>query len=57
MVLDQGDNKGVLDFMGAYRKPLQNLMIYGGSITGEKLAQMFERRSVNVKLVDPDEKR
>lgn len=57
VVLDQGDNKGVLNFMGAYRKPVQNLMIYGGSITGEKLAQMFERRSVNVKLVDPDEKR
>lgn len=57
VVLDQGDNKEILSFMGTYRKPMQNLIIYGGSITGETLASNLEHRNVNVKLIEHDEKR
>jgi len=57
VVLDQGDNKEILSFMGTYRKPMQNLIIYGGSITGESLASNLEHRNVNVKLIEHDEKR
>ncbi len=57
VVLDQGDNREILTFMGAYRKPMQNIMIYGGSITGEMLASTLESKNVSVKLIEHDEKR
>jgi len=57
VVLDKDNNKDILSFMGLREKPAHNVMIYGGSITGEMLARRLERKGVNVKLIEPDEDR
>ncbi|MEA3222716.1 MAG: Trk system potassium transporter TrkA [Thermodesulfobacteriota bacterium] len=57
VVLDKDNNKDVLSFMGLREKPAHNVMIYGGSITGEMLARRLERKGINVKLIEPDEGR
>jgi len=57
VVLDQGDNRDVLTEMGGSAKPTHNVIIYGGSITGEMLALRLEQRGMNVKLIEHDEKR
>ncbi len=57
IVLDQQDNREVLDFMGLNNRAAHNVMIYGGSITGEMLARRLEQRGLNVKLIEHDEDR
>jgi len=57
VVLDQEDNREILAFMGASTKPTHNVMIYGGSITGEMLATKLEKKNMNIKLIEHDEKR
>ncbi|MCD6571583.1 MAG: Trk system potassium transporter TrkA [Deltaproteobacteria bacterium] len=57
VVLDKYNNKDILSFMGLRERPAHNVMIYGGSITGEMLAKRLERKGINVKLIEPDEDR
>ncbi|HOO38114.1 MAG TPA: Trk system potassium transporter TrkA [Deltaproteobacteria bacterium] len=57
VVLDQEDNREILTWMGANTRPTHNVMIYGGSITGEMLATRLERKNMNIKLIEHDEKR
>ncbi len=57
VVLDQADNRDVLSFLGSNIKPTHNVMIYGGSITGEMLAQRLEQKNMNIKIIEHDEKR
>ena len=57
VVLDQVDNKDVFSLIGSNVKPTHNVMIYGGSITGEMLALRLERKNMNIKLIEHDEKR
>ncbi|MBN2297056.1 MAG: Trk system potassium transporter TrkA [Deltaproteobacteria bacterium] len=57
VVLDQVDNKDILSFLGSNLRPTHNVMIYGGSITGEMLALRLEQKNMNVKLIEHDEKR
>lgn len=57
VVLDQEDNREILACLGTKGKPTQNVMIYGGSITGEMLASRLESRGKNVKIIDHNEGR
>ncbi|MGC9324421.1 MAG: Trk system potassium transporter TrkA [Desulfomonilia bacterium] len=57
VVLDQGDNREILNCVGSCKKATQTVMIYGGSITGEMLAYRLEKKNMNVKLIEHDEKR
>lgn len=57
VVLDQGDNREILNCVGSCRKATHTVMIYGGSITGEMLAIRLEKKNMNVKLIEHDEKR
>ncbi|HHO75962.1 MAG TPA: Trk system potassium transporter TrkA [Deltaproteobacteria bacterium] len=57
IVLDQVDNKDILSFIGSNTRPSQNIMIYGGSIAGEMLASRLEKKNMNIKLIEHDEKR
>jgi trk system potassium uptake protein TrkA len=57
VVLDQVDNRDILACMGSNTKPTHNVMIYGGSITGEMLAMRLENKNMNIKLIEHDEKR
>lgn len=57
VVLEQEDNRDIMKFMGVREKPAHNVMIYGGSMTGEMLAARLENRGMNVKLIDHDEAR
>ncbi|MEA2102794.1 MAG: Trk system potassium transporter TrkA [Thermodesulfobacteriota bacterium] len=57
VVMDQGKNEDILAFMGIRKRHTQTVMIYGGSITGEILAQRLEKKGIKVKLIEHDEAR
>ncbi len=57
IVLDQEDNRDILSYLGSNARPTHNVMIYGGSITGEMLAEQLEKKNMNIKLIEHDEKR
>ena len=57
VVLDQGDNRDILAFMGLKAKPTHTVMIYGGGIAGEMIASRLTAKGMSVKLIEHNEAR
>lgn len=57
VVLDRHDNREILSFLRQTERPSRNVVIYGGSMTGEMLATRLEKKDCNVKLIEHSEER